>query len=199
MGLRARLTCTLRTACWRASATLARSMPTWRHASSASSQVRFWCSSWKVCCLTWKGSVEMLGASGLSGNVAAKKNRFVVLCVLLVFCYLHESVCASCVCVISMCAVCSVCVPCVCVLCTCIVCVCTRVVCVCVYLRSTGRRTESSRQSRRCSPRCPGWRSRGRWGRTRTGPGCLGPGSTHTHTRNTGSKTTQGDRVQLSG
>lgn len=66
MGVRARLTLTVREDCRKVSATLARSMSFLLHCSKASNQVRFLTSRRKVWLLTWKGSVETWGSSTLS-------------------------------------------------------------------------------------------------------------------------------------
>lgn len=62
MGVRARLTYTLRVDCRRVSATLARSMLLFRHCSKASNQVRFLMSR-TVLLLTETVSEELCGSS----------------------------------------------------------------------------------------------------------------------------------------
>lgn len=68
MGLRALLTYTVRVACRKVSATLARSMLFFLHCSKASNQVRFLSSSRMVWLLTVKLSFGTWGSTGLSGT-----------------------------------------------------------------------------------------------------------------------------------
>lgn len=66
MGVRARLTLTVRTDCWKVSTILARSMSLLVHCSRASNQVMFLTSRRKVWLPMLKASSEMLGSSILS-------------------------------------------------------------------------------------------------------------------------------------
>lgn len=66
MGVRARLTFTVKTDCWKVWTILARSILLLLHCSRASNQVMFLTSRRKVWLLTLKGCSEMLGSSILS-------------------------------------------------------------------------------------------------------------------------------------
>ncbi|TNN74519.1 hypothetical protein EYF80_015299 [Liparis tanakae] len=80
MGLRARLTCTVRVACRKVSATLARSMLLLLHCSRASNHVRFLSSSRMVWLLTEKLSVGMWGSSSLSEKSKPCDRQSIVSC-----------------------------------------------------------------------------------------------------------------------